>query len=298
MSSIVTKSVLRSAGLQNFCNHSRQFHSIQDNNKHTWSVLKHIYQRQMKQANKKYACLLLNISDESYDLFDKYKYIWNDSDLKVAVDGSADCLAKRNAIHTIDVISGDFDSIDGKLIERLQSPKKAIKPPPGTKDSSTEMKLPLVVETACQKETDFTKAIRVVKGLTSDIKIFFGLYYSDGTRIDHLFGLVNTLHLIKRDVYILNVKSNTVSWLLHPGSHTILKPFGQEPCSLVPFLGPTDTKTHGLRYNVNSSMTFGGLVSTSNICAEQRDKISVETNRELLWSIDLNQQQIVGHNEK
>lgn len=238
-----------------------------------------------------YACFLLNISDQANDSFEQYKYIWDEADLKLAVDGAANFLAKRRALHTADVISGDFDSIDVKLIERLQSPRKAIKPPSGAKNSgdTPPQRMPQIVETSCQKETDFTKALRVAIGLKPELQFFFGLYYSDGMRMDHLFGLVNTLHLIKKNIFILNIQSNTISWLLQPGTHFILKPRGQELCSLVPFTGPAETKTQGLQYNLNPTvpLSFGGIVSTSNFCQESSNKIFIDTNRQVLWSIDL-----------
>lgn len=267
----------------------QQFHSVQEN-RHSWSILKHIYNKELKSANKKSACLLLNVTDQSYPYFERYKYIWDEVHLRVAVDGSANCLSRRKLLHTADVISGDFDSIDPKLLERLLSPRRAIKPSQTENQSNEQQyRTPQVVETPCQKETDFTKSLRVVMGLKPDIHTFLALYHSDGSRIDHLFGLVNTLHLIKKDVFILNLQSNTISWLLHPGNHTILKPRGQELCSLIPFSGPTEVKTQGFRYNVNPTnpMSFSGAISTSNICQDQKEAIHVETNRELLWSIDL-----------
>lgn len=269
----------------------RGFHQVQDDSKYTWSVLKHVYQRRLKLTNKKYACFLLNISDQSLEAFERHKYIWDDADLKVAVDGSANYLFKRRLLHTADVISGDFDSIDANLITRLQSPRKAIRAPAGSHDKHGEAstRMPQVVETPCQKETDFTKAIRVAISLRPEIQYFFGLYFINGHRLDHLFGLINTLHLLKKNIFLLNVNSNNLSWLLSAGTHTIQKPLGQELCSLVPFTGQTAIKTQGLVYNLNPAepSRFGGLVSTSNICQEQRDKIIVETDHELLWSIDL-----------
>lgn len=271
----------------------RQFHSISDD-RHTWSILKHIYQKQLKVANKKFACLLLNMTDESQSSFDRHKNIWDDADIKIAVDGSANFLAKRKLLQTADVISGDFDSIDGKLIERLQSPRKAhrsllVQTTRGNQTSESPVRTPQVVETPSQRETDFTKAIHVASGIKPDLHAFLGLYFADGHRMDHLFGLINTLHLIKKDIFILNIKSNTISWLLSPGSHTIVKPHGQELCSLVPFSGPTGVKTQGLLYNLNKSspMSFGGLISTSNLCQPGRDRILIDTERDVLWSIDL-----------
>lgn len=282
-----TSDVAASISVQNY--QYRTFHSAHDD-KHSWSVLKHIYEGNLKSSGKRYACFALNISDSSYDEFEKYKFIWDDANVRVAVDGSANPLAKRRLLTSDDIISGDFDSIDPKLIERLQSPRKANKLPLQRYEDSNELPMsPQVVHTPCQKETDFTKAIRVVIGLKPDINYFFGLYHNEGFRLDHIFALVNTLHLIKKSVFLINTRGETLSWLLMPGRHAIIKPKGQEICSLIPFTGATEVKTQGLQYNVTPPMVlhFGGIVSTSNMCHEQREKIVIDTNRELLWSIDL-----------
>lgn len=315
---------------------SRHFHSVhQESNLHSWLILQNVYQKQLKSANKKYACFLLNIDEHSFKHFERYRYIWNEASLKVAVDGSANILAQKKMIHTADVVCGDFDSVNADLIEQLRCPTKAIKlylpkeyhhhhppppspppppppphlhhplphhpPPPHQHHHSQQSPsgesskpplppMPHVVETPGQKETDFTKALRVAIGLRPDIHFFFGLYNnSDGSRIDHLFGLVNTLHLVKRNIILVNIQSNTISWLLQAGKHAIHKPRGRELCSLVPFNGPAEVSTEGLEYDMGPNgvtLNFGGLISTSNICKEDCESIMINTNRELLWSIE------------
>lgn len=268
----------------------RHFHSLHDN-LHSWSVLQNIYDRQLKSTNKKYACFLLNVSEESFKDFERYRYIWNGANLKVAVDGSANCLARHRIIHTADIVCGDFDSADPKLIDNLRCPTKTTKGfmPMDHQGGPTTLPVPLIIETPDQKETDFTKGIRVVNSRNSDIQFHFGLYYSDGFRSDHLFGLINTLHVFKKNIFLVNIKSNTVSWLLVPGNHSILKPKGQELCSLIAFTGPTEVLTQGLEYNLkpHSPMSFGSLISTSNFCRDDSEGVSIHTNRDLLWSIDL-----------
>lgn len=269
--------------------HLRKFHSIQDN-QHTWSILKYIHEKNFKSANKKYACLLLNISHNSYKYFEHHNYIWNEAKLKISVDGSTNCLADKRIIHTADIVCGDFDSIDAKLLEALKCPTKSTTKMLKPRDyNGDELPLPQVIETPHQKETDFTKAIGVAIKKKPDIHFFFGLYYSDGSRIDHLFALINTLHLVKRNIILVNIKSNTISWLLTSGMHFIQKQKGRDLCSVIPFTGPTEVKTQGLEYNLKSTVpiAFGGLISTSNICAEDSESIAIETNRDLLWSVDV-----------
>lgn len=274
-------------------NHSpgiRQFHTVQDD-KHSWSILHNFYNRQTKGASKGFACFLLNLTDGSFKHFERYKYLWDEANLKVAVDGSANTLAHKKLIHTADVVCGDFDSVDDKLLCQLRNPSKETRSIlPSEYHSEPLPRLPQVIETFDQKETDFTKAIRVAMSRSPKLQFFFGLYQSNGTRIDQLFGLVNTLHLIKKNIILVNIKSNTISWLLAPGTHIIQKPKGRELCSLVPFTGPTQVKTSGLEYNIGASylpIQFGGIISTSNICLEDCTNITISTDRELLWSIDV-----------
>lgn len=266
---------------------TRRFHSV-EKNIHSWSVLNYIHQRSFKDEKRKFACLLLNISENSYQYLKKYRYIWDEAELRIAVDGSANCLAKNKIIHTANVVCGDFDSIDQELLQRLRCPTKVPKDQHNLgRYQVTNM--PVVIETPSQNQTDFTKAINVSRNLRPDINQFFALYYSDGSRLDHLFGLVNTLHLVKKNIILVNIKSNTITWLLSPGHHTIKKPAGRGLCSLVPFKGQTEVNTQGLEYNIDSSspLDFGSSISTSNICLEKHEVITVETNRELLWSIDV-----------
>lgn len=290
---LISASTIARPIITNSCQHnqyeSRKFHSIQDN-QHSWSILKYIHEKNLKSANKKYACLLLNISNDSYKYFKNQKYIWDEAKLRISVDGSANCLADRRIIHTAHIVCGDFDSIDAKLLDELKFPTKSLTRVLKPKDyHEDELHLPQVIETPHQKETDFTKAIGVAIKRKPDVNFFFGLYYTDGSRIDHLFGLVNTLHLVKRNIILVNIKSSTISWLLTPGIHHIHKPRGRDLCSIVPFTGPSEVKTHGLEYNLKPTVpiAFGGLISTSNICSEDCEDIIIETNRELLWSVDV-----------
>lgn len=275
----------------------RGFHKCHDN-QFTWSILLHLRDKLFKSANKKYACLLLNFTNqESYEYFEKYRHIWDEANLKIAVDGSANSLAMKRCLHTADIICGDFDSIDAQLLEQLRCPTKAsriyfpknYRGPLTSQYSSSSIKMPQVIDTPSQKETDFTKAIRVAASVKPELQYYFGVYYSDGSRIDHLLSLINSLHVLRKNIILINAQSNTISWLLMPGKHTISKHKGQELCSLVPFMGPTEVKTQGLVYNITPTtpLCFGNMISTSNICSDTSDSIFVETNRELLWCIDV-----------
>lgn len=269
---------------------ARSFHTIKDGDKYSWSILKHIYQKQFH--NLKYACFLLNISNDSFEHFEKYKYIWDEANLKVAVNGSANCLDKRKLIHTADIVCGDFDSVNSKLIQKLRCPNEATRMQLAKESQisqTSKVKMPQVIETPNQKETDFTKAVRVVSSVKPNIDNFIALYRGDGSRIDHLFGLINTLHLFKKNIILINIKSDTISWLLYPGLNIIEKSVGRELCSLVPFTGVAEVETEGLEYNAkpDKPLSFANSISTSNICLGNSKEITVKTDREILWSIDI-----------
>lgn len=253
-----------------------------------WQILKPLAERSFKGFQKKFACLLLNISNQCGEAFSKYQFVWNEAFLRVAVNGSANYLSEKRLIQTADIVCGDFDSIDKSLIQYLKYGNKASSES-NTGPSTSFTNMPEVVETPSQKETDFTKAVRVSMGLRSDLTSIFALYYSDGSRLDHLFGLVNTLHLFKKKIILINVQSDTISWLLAPGSHTIEKHRGPHLCSVVPFDGPAAVTTKGLLYDIqpNPPLSFAGRLSTSNICQQNSDNISLETDKDVLFSIDL-----------
>ena len=230
---------------------------------------------------QQYACLLLNLAEQKFHLFEKYKYLWDSASLKIAVDGSANVLWKNNAINTADIVCGDFDSIDHKLMNYLRNPQ-----------SNPKTALPRLIGTPDQNETDFTKALSVAMSLEPHINNFIALYYNNGSRIDHIFGLVNTLHKktsTKKKIYLLNVKSGIVSWLLQPGSHAIHKIPGREFCSLVPFSGPAEVTATGLEYGMNKlRLSFKGPLSICNISQNDCKTIHVETDNLVLWSIETN----------
>lgn len=269
----------------------RRLHTIQDNQIHYWSILNHLHPTKIRSSKKKFASLLLNINNETKDGFKFYEYLWQSAALKVCVDGSANYLARHKLILSADVICGDFDSIDPKLLERLRCPSSetlTLLSKDG-KQPTTDTRLPQIVDTPSQKETDFTKAIWVAENRRPDIDLFFALFYNDGLRPDHLLALWNTLYLIKKDIVILDIRSNNISWLLVPGVHHILKPKGREMCYVVPFgsNGPAKVTSQGLEYNMKPDypMSFGKRISTSNICRNSCEDVVIETNRELLWSI-------------
>lgn len=261
----------------------------------SWWILKSLEDKNFGDLNNKYACLLLNITNSCSQKFNEYKYIWNGAGIRVAVDGSANFVAKKKLLHETDIVCGDFDSIEASLLQRLKYKQKSLTQDYEAKKQLEQegnldnLPLPQVIETPNQKETDFTKALRVVRTTRPDINCFFVLYNHDGSRIDHLFGLIHTLHLIRRRIFLINLASDSISWMLFPGTHIINKYPGQNLCSLVPFAGSSIVKTRGLHYDLQTEdkQGFSTCISTSNICQPEAKNIIVETDNDIFWSIDI-----------
>lgn len=92
---------------------------------------------------------------------------------------------------------------------------------------------------------------------------------------------------ISRPVFILS--ANSLSWLLSKGHHQIHIPENVKKlwCSLVPFES-TKVTTTGLRWNLtNHTMSFGGIVSTSNKYDASSNIVNIKTDRPLLWSMGI-----------
>lgn len=83
------------------------------------------------------------------------------------------------------------------------------------------------------------------------------------------------------------LSTNSLSWLIPPGSHSISVPkeYRRFWCSLVPF-EPTRVTTTGLKWNLTDSVTkFGGMVSSSNTYNPDSEAVEIITEKPLLWSM-------------
>lgn len=249
-----------------------------DAKKITHTILNHLREKNFKNFPK-YCCLLLNIKEVSpkvHNHFDDYKYIWDQAHFKIAVDGSANILNSRNLLKSANIISGDFDSISPQLLSSLRA------------DSSSP-KSPQLLETPNQNETDFTKALNVASSMIPQCNHFIALYYHNGHRQDHFFGLMNTLHKKfnwNKYIYLLNIKNNTLTWRLKSGKHVIEKHPDREFCSVVPLNGDAKVSSTGLEYDMlGNVLSMSGSISTSNISKADTSKINISTNNCVIWTI-------------
>jgi thiamine pyrophosphokinase len=146
-----------------------------------------------------------------------------------------------------------------------------------------------------QNETDFTKSLHVLEPYIKDLGIEHVVALCDTSgRFDQILANVNTLFKnlqkpaeISPPVFILS--TNNLTWLLAAGDHQINIPDQVRKlwCALIP-LEPTTVTTTGLKWNLtNTTLMFGGIVSTSNKYDESSVVVKISTDKPLLWSMGI-----------
>ncbi len=212
-----------------------------------------------------------------------FSRLWESAKLRVSVDGGSNHLSGEPDLSKPHIVSGDFDSIDEKVL-RLYRQDEDVR----------------VVETPDQDKTDLTKALEIVakeekvaKEIKPDCVVVF---VENGGRLDQLFGVVETL-FHARDIFkdlhkvprVVQSSSHGLSWLLCKGSHAIVTP-KENPdkyyVGLIPIGSPAKVKTTGLKWDVDGVLEFGKLVSTSNAFQAGSAKVTVETDSPLLWIVE------------
>lgn len=207
--------------------------------------------------------------------------LWKKAVLKIAVDGGSNhlynvCATKKCQENYLpDIISGDMDSALPEVLNFYKT--KGVE----------------IIETPDQNNTDFTKALQIVISRlqkTEVVNAVAVLADLGAGRLDHLFGIINTLHLTHRlcpaPIYIIG--DSTITWLLGAGKHDIhiTDEVQQSACGLIPVGEPCQhVTTTGLKWNlVDQKLQFGKLVSTSNTFVSS--KVTVSTDNNLLFTMD------------
>lgn len=153
-----------------------------------------------------------------------------------------------------------------------------------------------IVPTPDQNETDFTKAMRAIapeleKTMTNSILVIC----ETSGRLDQIMANINTLfkskNILKSSCEVMLFSSNSLSFLLSPGSHIIHIPHkivaSKYWCGLIPFT-KSIVSTEGLKWNLdNSCMEFGSMVSTSNTYRNDTEHVEITTDNSLLWIMGL-----------
>ncbi|GAB6032058.1 cAMP-dependent protein kinase subunit [Chamberlinius hualienensis] len=247
---------------------------------HRWNPFIHLNHSNNPKGSRS-STIALMILNQSTSCKESLKSLWDQSVLRVAVDGGANILhsvcKESNCLdqHIPHIISGDFDSVHQHIIQYY-------------KDKGVE-----VIPTPNQDSTDFTKALVLtvnrLKDSNQSVDAIVTLT-SLGERLDHVFGNVNTLFLAEKfspfPIYL--VSDYALTFLLQPGYHVIEIPHESLNvcCGLIPVGEPCcDVTTDGLKWNLkNQRLEFGKLVSTSNTFT--KTTVTIQTDKHLLFTVE------------
>ncbi|KAJ3676163.1 hypothetical protein LUZ60_003575 [Juncus effusus] len=212
--------------------------------------------------------------------------LWNRAKIRVCADGGANRVfdnmpqffpdqnpSEVRLRYVPNVIKGDMDSIRDEV-----------------KDFYLNLGVKIVDESHDQDTTDLHKCIDYVSDSTDDkSKLCILVIGALGGRFDHEIGNINVLYYFSKMKIILLSDDSLIHLLPKNYSHEIqIEPSFLGPhCGLIPIGGTSNkTSTTGLKWNLNeTAMSFGGLISTSNIAEEE--KITVCSDVDLIWTISI-----------
>nr|ACG28522.1 thiamin pyrophosphokinase 1 [Zea mays] len=214
--------------------------------------------------------------------------LWSRAAVRVCADGGANRVFdgmpallpgqdpdEVRASYKPDVIKGDMDSVR-----------------PEVKEHYSNLGTRIVDESHDQDTTDLHKCIAFIAenySATNKSNLSILVLGALGGRFDHEMGNINVLHLFP-SINIVLLSDDCLIFLLskmHTHEIHVEKSIEGPHCGLIPIGMPsTSTTTTGLRWNLdNTSMSFGGLISTSNIVEE--DKVTVTSDSDLMWTTSL-----------
>ncbi|XP_021675105.2 thiamine pyrophosphokinase 1 isoform X1 [Hevea brasiliensis] len=174
-----------------------------------------------------------------------------------------------------DVIKGDMDSIRTEVL-----------------DFYTSLGTKVVDESHDQDTTDLHKCISYIRDFTPNLdksNLCILVAGALGGRFDHEAGNINVLYRFST-MRIILISDDCLIYLL-PRTHyheIYIQSSVEGPnCGLIPIGMPSaSTTTTGLQWDLtNMEMTFGGLISTSNIV--KGEKVTVQSSSDLLWTISI-----------
>eukprot|EP00250_Pteridium_aquilinum_P016012 c22892_g1_i1 orf=292-1146(+) len=236
-----------------------------------------------EEVNNTYALVILN-----HDLPLLTQFLWSKACCRICADGGAnriyDCIPslfphedpiKVRQRYKPDVIKGDLDSIR-----------------PEVKEFYFGLGTKIMNNSEDQDTNDLWKCVAYAIDSMHDIKkgqVKLLVLGALGGRLDHEFANMNTLYLF-REVRIILLTDQSMAFLLPKGyKHEIKIDSSVEGpyCGLLPLGCPSlSTTTTGLKWDLNeTSMQFGGLISTSNTPIS--DRVTVTSDTDLVWTISL-----------
>ncbi|XP_042439120.1 thiamine pyrophosphokinase 1-like isoform X2 [Zingiber officinale] len=214
--------------------------------------------------------------------------LWSHAKLRVFADGGAnrvydgmpnlfpeiDPMEVRHR-YKPDIIRGDMDSIR-----------------PEVKEFYVNMGVKVEDVSYDQDTTDLHKCVNYVCDSMDELaKSNFCILIAGalGGRFDHEAGNINVLYKFSNIRIILLSDDCLIQLLPKTHCHEIhIQSSVEGPhCGLVPIGAPSaSTTTTGLQWDLtDTGMSFGGLISTSNIVRE--DTITVKSDTDLLWTISI-----------
>ncbi|KAK1560898.1 hypothetical protein Q3G72_032045 [Acer saccharum] len=230
-----------------------------------------------------YALVLLNQRLPRFTL-----QLWNQAQLRLCADGGAnrvfdelpelfpheDAFEVRKR-YKPDLIKGDMDSVRAEVLDFYSSL--------GTK---------VMDESHDQDTTDLHKCISYIRDFTPHVdksNLCILVAGALGGRFDHEAGNINVLYKFST-IRIILLSDDCLIHLLPKTHHNeiyIESSVVGPHCGLIPIGMPSgSTSTTGLQWDLNDTeMSFGGLLSTSNIV--KADKITVRSDSDLLWTISI-----------
>ena len=228
----------------------------------------------------------LVILNQPFDSDRRIVDLWNKAKFRVTVDGGSNQwfdLVKTTSLALVnplpDLVTGDFDSIRPEVRGFYESQRKV-----------------KVIHTPDQDYTDFTKALIEVDSSKVSVDFVFAFVENRG-RLDQILANIETLfhapnHLGEQKTLFL-FGSETISWLLKPGKHTVLIPsdLNRSDChvGLIPVGEPVSgVVTRGLKWDLDGTLdlAFGKLVSTSNAFAPEAESVEIITVKPLLFTLE------------
>jgi thiamine pyrophosphokinase len=214
--------------------------------------------------------------------------LWSRARLRLCADGGANRVfdgmpelipdedpAEVRERYKPDVIKGDMDSIRPEVMEYYSN-----------------LGANVVDESHDQDTTDLHKCVSfITRNLPApeNSNLCILVLGALGGRFDHEMGNINVLYRFSEIRIVLLSDDSSIFLLPKTHGHMIhIEGSVEGPhCGLIPIGAPSaSTTTTGLRWNLdNTCMSYGGLISTSNIVEE--DDVTVTSDSDLIWTISL-----------
>ncbi|KAH1071130.1 hypothetical protein AAZX31_03G193400 [Glycine max] len=237
----------------------------------------------------KYALVVLNQSLPRFA-----PLLWDHAQVRVCADGGANRVYDEMPLffphqqpshvrtrYKPDVIKGDMDSIRTEVL-----------------DFYAKLGTKIIDESHDQDTTDLHKCVAYIRDLTPNVdgsELCILVAGALGGRFDHEIGNINVLCRFSNTRIILLSDDCLIHLLPKNHCHQIFIESSVEGphCGLIPIGMPSGSSTStGLKWDLNdTAMSFGGLVSTSNIV--KGEIVTVQSDSDLLWTISIKKLEVL-----